>query len=139
MSNHSYNTLAEKRSVQIAILIFAICSAIWFAFFAHNYKVVIIYCVIAICLREFYAKPYSILEEKQETQFVKFKKIFRTIGFIVVILPSSLGIMFGDSVSFRYGSPLTVLCSLYVIDEVLALILFYKPEMATEDENEINR
>ena len=47
--------------------------------------------------------------------------------------------MFGDSVSFRYGSPLTVLCSLYVIDEVLALILFYKPEMAAEDENEINR
>ena len=97
------------------------------------------YCVIAICLREFYAKPYSILEEKQAPQFVKFKKVFRTIGFIAVILPSSLGIMFGDSVSFRYGSPLTVLCSLYVIDEVLALILFYKPEMAAEDENEINR
>ena len=81
----------------------------------------------------------SILEEKQAPQFVKFKKVFRTIGFIAVILPSSLGIMFGDSVSFRYGSPLTVLCSLYVIDEVLALILFYKPEMAAEDENEINR
>ena len=137
MSNHSYNTLAEKRSVQIAILIFAICSAVWFAFFTPNYKEVIIYCVIAICLREFYAKPYSILEEKQAPQFVKFKKIFRTIGFIAVILPSSLGIMFGDSVSFRYGSPLTVLCSLYVIDEVLALILFYRPEMA--DEDEINR
>ena len=118
MSNRSYNTLAEKKSVQIIILIFAICSAVWFAFFAHNYKEIIIYCVIAICLREFY---------------------FRTIGFIAVILPSSLGIMFGDSVSFRYGSPLTVLCSLYVIDEVLALILFYKPEMAAEDENEINR
>ena len=139
MSNRSYNTLAEKKSVQIIILIFAICSAVWFAFFAHNYKEIISYCVIAICLREFYAKPYSILEEKQAPQFVKFKKVFRTIGFIAVILPSSLGIMFGDSVSFRYGSPLTVLCSLYVIDEVLALILFYKPEMAAEDENEINR
>ena len=44
-----------------------------------------------------------------------------------------------DSVSFRYGSPLMVLCSLYVIDEVLALILFYKSEMAAEDENEIDR
>lgn len=139
MSNHSYNTLAEKKSVQIAILIFAVCSAIWFVFFTHNYKEAIIYGVIAICLREFYAKPYSILEEKQDAQFVKFKKIFRMIGFIVVILPSSLGIMLGDSVSFRYGSPLMVLCSLYVIDEVLALILFYKPEMAAEDENEIDR
>ena len=67
------------------------------------------------------------------------KKVFRTIGFIVVILPSSLGIMLGDSVSFRYGSPLMVLCSLYVIDEVLALILFYKTKMAAEDENEIDR
>lgn len=38
MSNRSYNTLAEKKSVQIIILIFAICSAVWFAFFAHNYK-----------------------------------------------------------------------------------------------------
>ena len=139
MSNRSYNTLAEKKSVQIIILIFAIYSAVWFAFFALIFIVLIIYCVIAICLREFYAKPYSILEEKQAPQFVKFKKVFRTIGFIAVILPSSLGIMFGDSVSFRYGSPLTVLCSLYVIDEVLALILFYKPEMAAEDENEINR
>lgn len=61
------------------------------------------------------------------------------IGFIVVILPSSLGIMLGDSVSFRYDSPLMVLCSLYVIDEVLALILFYKTKMAAEDENEIDR
>lgn len=139
MSNRSYNTLAEKKSVQIVILIFAICSAVWFAFFTHNYKEAIIYGVIAICLREFYAKPYSILEEEQDAQFVKFKKVFRTIGFIVVILPSSLGIMLGDSVSFRYGSPLMVLCSLYVIDEVLALILFYKTKMAAEDENEIDR
>ena len=110
-----------------------------FVFFTHNYKEAIIYGVIAICLREFYAKPYSILEEEQDAQFVKFKKVFRTIGFIVVILPSSLGIMLGDSVSFRYGSPLMVLCSLYVIDEVLALILFYKTKMAAEDENEIDR
>ena len=79
------------------------------------------------------------MEEEQDAQFVKFKKVFRTIGFIVVILPSSFGIMLGDSVSFRYGSPLMVLCSLYVIDEVLALILFYKTKMAAEDENEIDR
>ena len=89
MSNHSYNTLAEKKSVQIAILIFAVCSASWFVFFTHNYKEAIIYGVIAICLREFYAKPYSILEEEQDAQFVKFKKVFRTIGFIVVILWAS--------------------------------------------------
>ena len=79
------------------------------------------------------------MEEEQDAQFVKFKKVFRTIGFIVVILQSSLGIMLGDRVSFRYGSPLMVLCSLYVIDEVLALILFYKTKMAAEDENEIDR
>ena len=48
MSNHSYNTLAEKKSVQIAILIFAVCSASWFVFFTHNYKEAIIYGVIAI-------------------------------------------------------------------------------------------
>lgn len=36
------------------------------------------------------------MEEEQDAQFVKFKKVFRTIGFIVVILPSSLGIMLGD-------------------------------------------
>ena len=60
------------------------------------------------------------------------------MGGFGVFLPSTLGGGGGDSVAFRYGSPLTVLCSLYVIDEVLALILFYKPEMAAEDENEIN-
>lgn len=76
MSNRSYNTLAEKKSVQIIILIFAICSAVWFAFFAHNYKEIIIYCVIAICLREFYAKPYSILEEKQALSLSSLRKFF---------------------------------------------------------------
>lgn len=47
-----------------------------FCLFTHNYKEAIIYGVIAICLREFYAKPYSILEEEQDAQFVKFKKVF---------------------------------------------------------------
>ena len=31
--------------------------------------------------------------------------------------------------SFRYGSPIMLLCSLYLIDEVLAIILFYRSEM----------
>ena len=34
--------------------------------------------------------------------------------------------------SFRYGSPIMLLCSLYLIDEVLAIILFYRLEM-TDD------
>ena len=124
MPNDQNTSLAEKRSVQIAVLIFAICSAIWAAFFTHSYKAAIVYAIIVVCLREFYAKPYSALEEKKSPCFVKFRSIFRTAAFVIVILPSALGIFFRGGTSFRYGSPIMLLCSLYLIDEVLAIILF---------------
>ena len=129
MPNDQNTSLAEKRSVQIAVLIFAICSAIWAAFFTHSYKAAIVYAIIVVCLREFYAKPYSALEEKKSPCFVKFRSIFRTAAFVIVILPSALGIFFRGGTSFRYGSPIMLLCSLYLIDEVLAIILFYRSEM----------
>ena len=132
MPNDQNTSLAEKRSVQIAVLIFAICSAIWAAFFTHSYKAAIVYAIIVVCLREFYAKPYSALEEKKSPCFVKFRSIFRTAAFVIVILPSALGIFFRGGTSFRYGSPIMLLCSLYLIDEVLAIILFYRLEM-TDD------
>ena len=71
MPNDQNTSLAEKRSVQIAVLIFAICSAIWAAFFTHSYKAAIVYAIIVVCLREFYAKPYSALEEKKSPCFVR--------------------------------------------------------------------
>ena len=129
MPNDQNTSLAEKRSVQIAVLIFAICSAIWAAFFTHSYKAAIVYAIIVVCLREFYAKPYSALEEKKSPHFVKFRNIFRTAAFVIAILPSALGIFFRGGTSFRYGSPIMLLCSLYLIDEVLAIILFYRSEM----------
>ena len=132
MPNDQNTSLAEKRSVQIAVLIFAICSAIWAAFFTHSYKAAIVYAIIVVCLREFYAKPYSALEEKKSPCFVKFRSIFRTAAFVIVILPSALGVFFRGGTSFRYGSPIMLLCSLYLIDEVLAIILFYRSEM-TDD------
>ena len=132
MPNDQNTSLAEKRSVQIAVLIFAICSAIWAAFFTHSYKAAIVYAIIVVCLREFYAKPYSALEEKKSPHFVKFRSIFRTAAFVIVILPSALGVFFRGGSSFRYGSPIMLLCSLYLIDEVLAIILFYRSEM-TDD------
>lgn len=130
MPNDQNTSLAEKRRVQIAVLFFAICSAIWAAFFTHSYKAAIVYAIIVVCLREFYAKPYSALEEKKSPCFVKFRSIFRTAAFVIVILPSALGIFFRGGTSFRYGSPIMLLCSLYLIDEVLAIILFYRSEMA---------
>lgn len=135
MPNDQNTSLAEKRSVQIAVLIFAICSAIWAAFFTHSYKAAIVYAIIVVCLREFYAKPYSALEEKKSPCFVKFRSIFRTAAFVIVILPSALGIFFRGGTSFRYGSPIMLLCSLYLIDEVLAIILFYRSEMTDDTGN----
>ena len=132
MPNDQNTSLAEKRSVQIAVLIFAICSAIWAAFFTHSYKAAIVYAIIVVCLREFYAKPSSALEENKSPHFVKFRSIFRTAAFVIVILPSALGVFFRGGTSFRYGSPIMLLCSLYLIDEVLAIILFYRSEM-TDD------
>ena len=95
----------------------------------QRYRAAIVYAIIVVCLREFYAKPYSALEEKKSPCFVKFRSIFRTAAFVIVILPSALGIFFRGGTSFRCGSPIMLLCSLYLIDEVLAIILFYRSEM----------
>ena len=58
----------------------------------RRYRAAIVYAIIVVCLREFYAKPYSALEEKKSPCFVKFRSIFRTAAFVIVILPSALGI-----------------------------------------------
>ena len=77
-------------------------------------------------------RTLAAIEEKKSPHFVKFRNIFRTAAFVIVILPSALGIFFRGGTSFRYGSPIMLLCSLYLIDEVLAIILFYRLEM-TDD------
>ena len=77
-------------------------------------------------------RTLAAIEEKKSPHFVKFRNIFRTAAFVIAILPSALGIFFRGGTSFRYGSPIMLLCSLYLIDEVLAIILFYRLEM-TDD------
>ena len=77
-------------------------------------------------------RTLAAIEEKKSPHSVKFRNIFRTAAFVIVILPSALGIFFRGGTSFRYGSPIMLLCSLYLIDEVLAIILFYRLEM-TDD------
>ena len=77
-------------------------------------------------------RTLAAIEEKKSPHFVKFRNIFRTAAFVIAILPSALGIFFRGGTSFRYGSPIILLCSLYLIDEVLAIILFYRLEM-TDD------
>lgn len=131
MSNQTHTTFAEKKSVQIAVLILAICCALWFMFFAHSAKEAVIIGIISVGVRQFFAKPISVLDARENTQYLQFKKLFSRGMIVVIFLPSILDLillnLFDTGLPFKYGSSVMLLCSMYLIQSLLGLILFYPP------------
>lgn len=128
MSDQLRTTLAEKRSVQIIVLVLGICAIFWALFFACSTKEKIIFCVVCICLRGAFDKPIAALEEGENPRYDHFKRLFRMGSYVVILLPVLLEIVLPSTgASLKYGSSLTLIVALYLVRAPLSLLIFCKP------------
>ena len=75
------------------------------------------------------AARYERSEARQGYRSGHYDRSLTTTSGDTTLQCSALGNASLIGTSFRYGSPIMLLCSLYLIDEVLAIILFYRSEM----------